>query len=139
MPGTSHGSVLPQIKRLPCVDLTLHQFVMDVVLQEWKDPDWITLPQFTAKLYPLEDMGEKLPDLVQVDSVVASLLGRSSMVEENILKDGTDKEVDSSLKKACAGANLALRACVSYVSQFLLSDFKTLFVTIQDEGSYMGS
>ncbi|KAJ1124841.1 hypothetical protein NDU88_003289 [Pleurodeles waltl] len=141
VPGTSQDCALPQIKRLPRVDLTLHQFVKDGVLQEWKDPECIAIPWFTAKLYPLENMGEKLPDSVQVDSVVAILLGRSSMVEGNILKDGADKEMDSSVKKTCAGANLALRVGVyaTYVSQFLLSGFKTLFVTIQEGGSYMGS
>ncbi|KAJ1194977.1 hypothetical protein NDU88_004261 [Pleurodeles waltl] len=69
VPGTSQDSVLPQFKRLPSMDLPLHQFVMDVVLREWKDPDRIGLPRFMAKLYPLEDVGEKLPDLAQVDSV----------------------------------------------------------------------
>ncbi|KAJ1111897.1 hypothetical protein NDU88_000169 [Pleurodeles waltl] len=112
VPGTSQDPVLPQFKRLPSLVLPLHQFVMDVVLQERKDPDHVALPRFMAKLYPLEDIGKKVPDSVQVCSVVASLVGRSSMAEGNMLKDGADKKVDSSVKKAYAGVNLALRAGV---------------------------
>ncbi|KAJ1114314.1 hypothetical protein NDU88_002598 [Pleurodeles waltl] len=70
----------------------------------------------------LEDMEEKLPDYENVDSVVASLVGRSSMMEENILNDGADKKVGFSVKKANDEANLDLRAGVyrTYVSQSLL-------------------
>ncbi|KAJ1131397.1 hypothetical protein NDU88_009734 [Pleurodeles waltl] len=90
-----------------------------------------------ANLYPLEDMGEKLPDSMQVVSVVASLVGRSSMAEENTLKDGADKKVDSSVK-VYARAHPALRADVyrAYVSQSLLPGFKTLLTTMQEGGSY---
>ncbi|KAJ1123452.1 hypothetical protein NDU88_001921 [Pleurodeles waltl] len=109
---------------------------MNVILQESKDPNHIALAHFMAKLYPLEDMGEKLPGSVQVYSVVASLVGRSFMADEN-MKDGADKKVDSSVRKAYAGADLALRAGVygAYVFQSLLSDFKTLYATMQEEGS----
>ncbi|KAJ1213860.1 hypothetical protein NDU88_001490 [Pleurodeles waltl] len=89
----------------------------------------IALPRYMAKPYPLEE----LLDSVNVDSVVASLVGRSYMAEEKILKDGADKKDDSSMKKAYAGANLALRAGVygAYVSQSLFSDFETLVSTIR--------
>ncbi|KAJ1162355.1 hypothetical protein NDU88_002823 [Pleurodeles waltl] len=106
--GSSLDSVLPQFKLLPGVALPNHQFVIGVLLQEWKDPGCIALPRFMSKLYPLEDMDLKLPESVHVDLVVASLVCRSSMAEENILKDGAGKKVDSSVKKAYAGAQLAL-------------------------------
>ncbi|KAJ1151069.1 hypothetical protein NDU88_003856 [Pleurodeles waltl] len=82
-------------------------------------------------------MDVNFPDSVHVDSVVASLVGRSFMVEENILKDGPDKKVDSSQEKAYAGVQLASRSGLhgTYVSQSLLSDFKTLF-SMQEGGSY---
>ncbi|KAJ1216363.1 hypothetical protein NDU88_003966 [Pleurodeles waltl] len=100
VPRSSHDSVLPQLKKLPSVALPINQFVMDVLLQEWKDPDRIALLHFMSKLYLLEDKDVKLPDSVHVDPVVGSLVGRSSMAEENILKDGADKRGDSSMKNA---------------------------------------
>ncbi|KAJ1154249.1 hypothetical protein NDU88_007003 [Pleurodeles waltl] len=122
-----------QFKKLPGAALPIHQFVIDVLLQEWKDPNHITVPRFIAKLYPLEDMEEKMPDSVHADFVVASLGDWSSMMEENILKNVADKNVDSLLKKAHAGVHFTLRAGVygDNVAQSLLSDFKTIFATLQ--------
>ncbi|KAJ1192782.1 hypothetical protein NDU88_002088 [Pleurodeles waltl] len=96
VPGSSQDSVLPQFHSLLCVALPIHQFFMDFLLQKWKDPDSIALPHFMS---PLEDM-EKLPEVVHFDSVVAILVGSSSMVEENILKNRANKKVGSSVKKA---------------------------------------
>ncbi|KAJ1214810.1 hypothetical protein NDU88_002421 [Pleurodeles waltl] len=109
---------------------------MGVLLQEWKNPERVAVPRFMAKLYPLEDIEEKLPDSVHVDSFVASLVGWPSTAKENIVKDVADKKVDSSVKKAYVGTHLALRADIYgvYGAQSLLSYFKTLFATMPDGG-----
>ncbi|KAJ1179129.1 hypothetical protein NDU88_004365 [Pleurodeles waltl] len=49
--------------------------------EEWKDPDCIALPRFMSRLYPLEDIKEKLPEAVHVDSVVAILVGKGSSTD----------------------------------------------------------
>ncbi|KAJ1108289.1 hypothetical protein NDU88_005665 [Pleurodeles waltl] len=136
VPSTSRETVLPQFKKLPSTALPIHQFAMDALLNEWRDPEHITLPCFMAKLYTLEEMEGKLPETFHVDSILASLVGRPSMAEENIVKDVANKNVDSSVKKAYAGTHLALRAGVhgAYVAQSLLTDFKTFFKTMQEDG-----
>mgnify|MGYP002804430413 CR=1 FL=1 len=136
-PSSSQDSLLPQFRKPVNLGLPIHDFVLDVFRNEWKDPEKIALPRFMAKLYPLEDMESKLPEVIHVDSVVASLVGRSSMAEENILKDPADKKVDSSLKKVFSGSHLALRAGVysAYTSQSLISDFKALFKAVQDQSN----
>ena len=56
------------------------------------------------------------------------------MAEESILKDQTEKKIDSALKKAYSGSHLAMRAGIyaAYSSQSLISDFKELFKSIQE-------
>ncbi|KAJ1213148.1 hypothetical protein NDU88_000787 [Pleurodeles waltl] len=66
------GLYLHQFQSLSSVAFPIHQFVMDVLLQGWKDPDCIALPCFMSKLYSLKDMEEKLPEAVHMVSVVAS-------------------------------------------------------------------
>ncbi|KAJ1107255.1 hypothetical protein NDU88_004648 [Pleurodeles waltl] len=97
------------------------QAAEEVIKQERRDPDKILLPLFMAKLYPLQDMAQVLPDLVPIDSFVTSLVGRTSLAEDAVIWD-------VSLKKAYAGTHLALRAGIygTYVAQSLLSDLKAL-------------
>ena len=65
---------------------------------------------------------------------MASLVWRTSITEESILRDQTDKNMDSSFKKSYACAHLAMRAgfYVAYTSQSLISDFKELFKAVQE-------
>ncbi|KAJ1180414.1 hypothetical protein NDU88_005635 [Pleurodeles waltl] len=100
----------------------------EVIKWEWRDPEKILLPQFMAKLYPLKDMAQVLPDSVAIDSFVASLVSRMSLAEDAVIRDSVDKKVDVSLKKAYAGTHLALRAGIygTYVAQSLLADLKDL-------------
>ena len=55
-------------------------------------------------------MQKSFPDVIPVDSLVSSLVGRTSLNEEAILKYQVDKKVDSSLKKVYSGMHLAMRA-----------------------------
>ncbi|KAJ1082763.1 hypothetical protein NDU88_002928 [Pleurodeles waltl] len=81
-----------------------------------------------AKLYPLQDMAQVLPDSVPIDTFVASFVGRTSLAEDAVIRDLVDKKVDVSLRKSYAGMHLALRdgICGTYVAQSLLSDLKAL-------------
>ncbi|KAJ1196434.1 hypothetical protein NDU88_000305 [Pleurodeles waltl] len=77
VPDTSSGSLLRQFQSTVPVDVAIHPCIREVIKQEWRDPDKILLPNFMAKLYPLQDMAQVLPDLVPIDSFVASLVGRT--------------------------------------------------------------
>ncbi|KAJ1202696.1 hypothetical protein NDU88_006493 [Pleurodeles waltl] len=92
------------------VDVPIHPCVQEVIKREWKDPDKTILPQFMAKLYPLQDLAQVLPDPVPIDSFVGSLVGRTSFAEDAVFRDSVGKKVDVSLKKSYAGMHLALRA-----------------------------
>ena len=129
-----------QFQQSTVLDVPIQSHILDVVNREWKDPDKISLPRFMAKLYPLADMQNTLPDSVPIDSLVARLVGRTSLNEDAIIKDQTDKKIDSALKKVYSGVHLALRAGIyaTYVSQSLLTDFKDLFKGLAD-GSDCGS
>lgn len=133
-PSTSGGPLLRQFQSSSAVDVPVHPFIRDVLQREWVDPDRILLPRFMAKLYPLHDMAVELPDSIPIDSFVASLVGRTSLAEDAVLKDPVDKKVDSSLKKVYSGSHLALRAGIygTYVSQSLLSDIKSLYQSMDD-------
>ncbi|KAJ1103836.1 hypothetical protein NDU88_001257 [Pleurodeles waltl] len=89
---TSKYAVLYQFKKPLNVRVPIYQLVMDVVLNEWKDPDKIIVPRFMSKLYPLERMEEALPDTAHVDPLVVSLVGRSSMSDESALRDPADRK-----------------------------------------------
>ncbi|KAJ1098186.1 hypothetical protein NDU88_003302 [Pleurodeles waltl] len=108
---------------IPSVDVAV---VVEVIKREWKDPDKIILPRFMAKLYPLQDMAQVLPDSVPIDSFVTSLVGCTSLAEDAVIWDSVDKKVDVSLKKTYAGTHLLLWAGIygTYVAQSLLSDLK---------------
>ena len=84
------------------------------------------MPRFMSKLYPLTDMQTSLREGIPIDSFVASLVGRTSLTEDSVIRDQVDKKADSSLKKVYAGMHLALRAGIynTYVTQSLLTDFK---------------
>ncbi|KAJ1218433.1 hypothetical protein NDU88_006013 [Pleurodeles waltl] len=128
VPGTSSGFLLRQFQSSVPVDVPIHPCIQEVSKREWRDPDKILLPCFMARLYPLQDMAQVLPDSVPIDSFVASLVGRTSLAEDAVIRDSVDKKVDVSLKKAYAGAHLALRAGIygTHVAQSLLSDLKAL-------------
>lgn len=84
-----------------------------------------------SKLYPLQDM-ESLPELVHVDSIVASSVGLPSMADD-ILCDGVDKKIDCIMEILCWLSPCYLFWCLwAYVAQSLLTDFKTLFSTMQE-------
>ncbi|KAJ1199267.1 hypothetical protein NDU88_003105 [Pleurodeles waltl] len=87
-----------------------HVLEEEVIKREWKDPDKIILPRFMAKFYPLQDMAQMLPDSVPIDYFVASLVGRTSLAEDAVIRDSVDKKVDVSLRKYYAGTHLALQA-----------------------------
>ncbi|KAJ1148663.1 hypothetical protein NDU88_001491 [Pleurodeles waltl] len=125
---TSSGSLLHQFQSSVPVDVPIHPCIQEVIKPEWRDPDKILLPRFMAKLYPLQDMTQVLPDSVPIDSFVASLVGHMSLAEDAVIQDVVDKKVDVSLKKAYSGTHLALRAGIyrTYVAQSLLSDLKSL-------------
>ncbi|KAJ1214412.1 hypothetical protein NDU88_002031 [Pleurodeles waltl] len=93
VPDTS-GSVLRQFQSSVPVDVPIHPCSQEVIKREWRDPDKILLPHFIAKLYPLQDMAQVLPDLVPIDSFVASLVGRTSLAEDAVIQDTVDKKVD---------------------------------------------
>ncbi|KAJ1185825.1 hypothetical protein NDU88_002612 [Pleurodeles waltl] len=128
VPGTSSGSLLCQFQSSAPVDVPIHPCIQEVIKREWKDPEKIILPRFMAKLYPLQDMAQVLPDSVPIDSFVSSLFGRTSLPEDAVIQDSVDKKVDVSLKKSYAGTHLALGAGIygAYVAQSLLSDLKAL-------------
>ncbi|KAJ1213455.1 hypothetical protein NDU88_001092 [Pleurodeles waltl] len=134
--ATLRGTVLPQFKKLPGVALPIDHFAMNVLLNEWKDPNCIASSSFVGKLYPLEEIEDKLSENVHLDSFVASLVSTLSMAEENILKDVVDKNINSSVKKAYADAHLALCAGLpgTYVEQSSITDFKNLHNTMQVGG-----
>ena len=134
VPSTSSGPLLRQFQSASESSLPVHDHIWEVLRREWKDPDKIVLPRFMAKLYPLTDMQKTLPDAIQVDSLVSSLVGRTSLNEEAILKDAVDKKVDSSLKKVYAGMHLSMRAGIyaTYVAQSLITDFKHLFSSLEE-------
>ncbi|KAJ1193373.1 hypothetical protein NDU88_002671 [Pleurodeles waltl] len=127
VPDTSSGSLLHQFQSSVPVDVPIHPCIQEVIKREWRDADKILL-RFMAKLYPLQDMAYVLLDLVPIDSFVASLVGRTSLGEDAVIRDSVDKNVDVSLKKAYAGTHLALRAGIygTYFAQSLLSDLKAL-------------
>ncbi|KAJ1098238.1 hypothetical protein NDU88_003354 [Pleurodeles waltl] len=79
-------------------------------------------------------MSGSLPGSIPIDSVVASLVGRTFLTEDAIIKDATDKKIDSALRKVYSGSHLALRAGIycSYVSQILLTDIKKFFSAVDD-------
>ncbi|KAJ1169806.1 hypothetical protein NDU88_001696 [Pleurodeles waltl] len=108
----------PLVKYVP-----IHPYIQELIKREWRDPDKIILPRFMAKLYPLQDMAKVLPDLVPIDSFVASLVGRISLADDAVIQDAVDMKVDVSLKKAYSGTHLALRAGIygTYVAQSLNS------------------
>ncbi|KAJ1140847.1 hypothetical protein NDU88_007185 [Pleurodeles waltl] len=112
----------------------------EVIKREWRDPDKIILPRFMAKLYPLQDMAQGLPDLVPIDSFVISLDGRTSLAEDDVIQDSVVKKVDVSLKKSYAGTHLALRAGIhrTYVAQTLLSDLKALHSALDGSSDCSG-
>ncbi|KAJ1099206.1 hypothetical protein NDU88_004310 [Pleurodeles waltl] len=56
------------------------------------------------------DSLKDLPDNIPPDTLVASLVGRTSPAEDAIVRDYVDKKVDVALKKVYLGAHLALRA-----------------------------
>ncbi|KAJ1132985.1 hypothetical protein NDU88_011285 [Pleurodeles waltl] len=134
MRETSPCSLLGQFHNLAPLDLVVHPDIMEVLRRERKDPDKIILPRFMAILYPLQDMQQTLPDSVPTDSFVASLVGRTSLTEDDIIKDSTDKKVDSALNNVHSGSHLALGTgiCGTYVSQSLISDIKQLFHSLED-------
>ncbi|KAJ1081633.1 hypothetical protein NDU88_001811 [Pleurodeles waltl] len=72
-------------------------FVMDVLFNEWREPEHSAMPRFMAKLYPLEEMEETVPETIHMDSIVASLVGRPLMAEGNILEDVRDKKVKKAI------------------------------------------
>ncbi|KAJ1149160.1 hypothetical protein NDU88_001977 [Pleurodeles waltl] len=125
---TSSGSLLRQFQSSVPVDVPVYPCIQEVIKREWKDPDKIILPRFMAKLYPSQDMAQVLPDSVPIDSFVTSLVGRTSLAEDAVIRDSVDKKVDVSLKKSYAGTHLALQAGIygTYVAQSLLSDLKAL-------------
>ncbi|KAJ1176763.1 hypothetical protein NDU88_002030 [Pleurodeles waltl] len=108
------------------VDVPIHPCIQEVIKREWRDPDKIILPRFVAKVYPLQDMAQVLPDSVTIDSSFASLIGCMSLAEDAVIWDSVDKKVDVSLKKS--GTHLALRADIygTYIAQSLLLDLKAL-------------
>ncbi|KAJ1185042.1 hypothetical protein NDU88_001838 [Pleurodeles waltl] len=73
-------------------------------------------------------MAQVLPDSVPIDSFVTSLVVRTSLAEDAVIRNSVDKKVDVSLKKAYVGTPLALRVgiYVTYVAQSLLSVLKVL-------------
>ncbi|KAJ1160858.1 hypothetical protein NDU88_001350 [Pleurodeles waltl] len=109
VPDTSSGSLLHQFQSSVPVDVAIHPCIQ-VIKREWRDSNKILLPRFMAKLYPLQNMSQVLPDSVPIDSFVASLFGRTSVAEDAVIQDAVDKKVDVSLKKAYSGTHLALRA-----------------------------
>ncbi|KAJ1156747.1 hypothetical protein NDU88_009464 [Pleurodeles waltl] len=128
VPDTSSGSLLHQYHGSVPVDVPIHPCFQEVIKREWKDPDKIILPRFMGKLYSLQDMAQVLPDSVHIDSIVASLVGRTTLAEDAVIWDSVDKKVDVFLKKSYAGTHLALRIGIygTSVTQSLLSDLKAL-------------
>ncbi|KAJ1185628.1 hypothetical protein NDU88_002418 [Pleurodeles waltl] len=84
-PDTSSGSLLRQFQSSVPVDVPIHPCIQEVIKQEWGDPDTILLPRFIAKLYPLQDMAQMLPDSVPIDSFVTSSAGRMSLAEDALI------------------------------------------------------
>ncbi|KAJ1137458.1 hypothetical protein NDU88_003856 [Pleurodeles waltl] len=127
-PDTSSGSLLHQFQSTLPVDVPIHPCIQEVIKWEWPDPDKFILPCFMAKLYPLQDMSQVLPDSIHIDSFVASLVGWTSLDKDVVVRDLVGKKVDGSLKKAYFGNHLMLRAGIdgTYVAQSLLSDLKSL-------------
>ncbi|KAJ1096493.1 hypothetical protein NDU88_001633 [Pleurodeles waltl] len=85
---------------------------------------------------PGVDMQKDLPDSIPIDSFVASLVGRTSLVEDVIIRDSVDKKVDVAIKKVYLGAHMALQRGLysTYVAQLLISDMKPLYRAL-DESS----
>ncbi|KAJ1090079.1 hypothetical protein NDU88_003219 [Pleurodeles waltl] len=115
--------VLLQLKEHINMGVPIHQHVLDLVLNEWKDPDKINVPSVRSRAYPLEGMVEKL-----LDWLVASLEGHSSMAEDSVLRDPADKKIDGALKK------VALRSGIygAYMAQSFLSHFEDFFKSMQE-------
>ncbi|KAJ1170769.1 hypothetical protein NDU88_002641 [Pleurodeles waltl] len=131
IPDTSSASLLCQFQSTVPFDVLIHLCIQEVIEREWNDADKIILPCFMAKLYPLQDMHQVLPDSIPIDSFVASLVGRTSLAKEAV-----DKRVDGSLKKVYSVAHMALRAGIYgiYVAQSLISHLKSLCCAL-DESS----
>ncbi|KAJ1183210.1 hypothetical protein NDU88_000035 [Pleurodeles waltl] len=67
---------LPLPSTVP-VDVPIYPCIQEVIKRELRDPDKIFLPRFMAKMYPLQEMAQVLPDSVPVDSFVACLVGHT--------------------------------------------------------------
>ncbi|KAJ1112794.1 hypothetical protein NDU88_001055 [Pleurodeles waltl] len=85
-------------------------------------------------------MQTDFPDSVQVDSFVASLVGRTSLAVDAVLWNPMDKKVDSSLKKVFSGTHLDLCAGIygTYVAESLISDIKTLHRALDESSDCSG-
>ncbi|KAJ1087702.1 hypothetical protein NDU88_000867 [Pleurodeles waltl] len=124
VPETFAGSLLHQFQCFALVDMPVLPWIQEVLKWEWKDPDKILMPRFMANLYPLKNKSQDLPD-----SFVASLVGRSSLAEDAIIRDAVDRQVDAALKMVYSGAHLALCTQIygTFVAQSLISDLKGLY------------
>lgn len=88
----------------------------------------LQIPRFIWESYQLEEAEAVLPQAIKVDSILAPLLGRSSLNHDDFTSDPTDKKVAASLKHCFGAANLAVLAatCAVMTSQSLVKDFGSL-------------
>ncbi|KAJ1182922.1 hypothetical protein NDU88_008099 [Pleurodeles waltl] len=106
VPDTS-GSLLRQFQSSVPRDVPVHPCIQEVIKREWRDPNKILLPRFMGELYPLQNIPQVLPDSVPIDSFATSLVGRTSLAKDAVIRDSVDRKVDVSLRKSYAGTHLA--------------------------------
>ncbi|KAJ1083296.1 hypothetical protein NDU88_003455 [Pleurodeles waltl] len=136
-PESSSLALLHQFHSSTPVDVPVHSCICDDHYREWHDPDKILMPCFMAKICPLQFYSN---DSILVDAFVTSLVGSTSLADEMILHDPTDKTKDGSLKKVYSGSHAPLWDGIygTHVAQSLILNLKTLYRALDESSDISG-